>query len=323
MQGIKKFLAVALAAAFCFAFTGCAKNETEKLKIYMPDGAPALALAKMMAEESDTYEFEVVPANDIGNKLKTDAADIAIAPSNAVVNLYNKGKDYRIAALATVGNLYLIGTGEFGLSDLKGKLVGLFGQNNVPDLVFRALLEQADIDYSITDTVTEDAVSLKYYADGPAVMQAVKNGQAAFGLLPEPVATVALSKIENAAYLDIQKERENYTQVYGFPQAVLTVKGSVYETRKAEVVAFLKSYLASAGWTEANPEAAVAAVAAHMADGTEASIKTLSAATAARCNIDVSVLNETIVTDIKTFIQNVIDLGAGESVGGKDRKSVV
>lgn len=312
-----KFLSLLLCLCLMIPLVGCKDAETlDTLKVFAPDGAPALALAGMMTQ-NDKYDYTVVASSAIGSKLIDGSADIAIVPTNAVVNLYNKGKDYRIAALATVGNLYLVGKDDFTLSDLTGKVLGVFGQNNVPDLVLRALFKSNGVEIEISDEPTAGKVAFRYFADGPTVMQAIKQGVVSFGLLPEPAATAALKNIEGAKLLDVQAEREKITDRYGFPQAVLVVKGDLLDSRKADVDAFLADYVASGDWVEAHPQEAVEAVAAHMADGVEPSIKALSADTAARCNIDTRRVDETLRQEVNAFIQDIIDLGLTESVGGK------
>ena len=83
-------------------------GTTEKLKVFAPDGAPAFALSGLMGD--DTYDIEVVASNTIASKITSGDADLVIAPTNAVVNLFNKGQDYRIVAQATRGNLFIVGS---------------------------------------------------------------------------------------------------------------------------------------------------------------------------------------------------------------------
>lgn len=319
MKRICKLFSLILCLCLCLPLVACGPktSTTDKLKVFAPDGAPALALSGMLAEDGDKYDFTVVASSSIGSKLVDGSADLAIVPTNAAVNLYNKGKDYRIAALATVGNLYLIGKGDFTLSDLTGKTLGVFGQNNVPDLVLRALLSDNDMETVVSDEAVAGKVALKYFADGPAVMQAIKKDIVPFGLLPEPAATAALGNIDGAKLLDVQAERQKITGSYGFPQAVLVVKGSLLEDRKADVDAFLTRYATLGTWAEEHPQEAVAAVSAHMAEGVEASIKALTKETAKRCNIRVDRIDETARNQVKAFMQDIIDLGLSESIGGK------
>lgn len=320
----------ALSVAACGERGGTPGTDatTEKLKVFAPDGAPAFALSGLMGD--DTYDIEVVASNTIASKITSGDADLVIAPTNAVVNLFNKGQDYRIVAQATRGNLFVVGAGggeTLELSDLVGAVVGVIGQGQTPDLVFRYILGKNDIAYEVSDTAVDGKIALRYYADGPAVIQAAIAGQIGYGLLGEPAATNASAKIQGAKMLDVQAlyEAAEEGNTYGFPQAVLAVKYSTYTARKAEVDAFLTAYAAAEDYAEEHPAEAVERVKNHMSDGVEASIQQMSAETAARCNISGSVLTEADKADINGYIQMILDLEAegvadgslASSVGGK------
>ena len=78
-----KILAVALAAliaACCFACTPSA----DEIRVYMPDGAPAIALSKFMHEGYADTVFTVVPNGEILRaRVASGDADLAIMPINA------------------------------------------------------------------------------------------------------------------------------------------------------------------------------------------------------------------------------------------------
>ena len=71
------------------------------LELYVPDGAPALAVAKFIAEKDTLtvagYKIAVniVPANQIGTHMAKGDGDIVIMPANAGVNLIMKGAEYK------------------------------------------------------------------------------------------------------------------------------------------------------------------------------------------------------------------------------------
>ena len=81
--------------------------------VYAPDGAPAIALSKLIHDSFAGVDFHIVQPSDIGPQVLSGAADIAIMPSNAAANIYGKKKDTDAAPLCLgvtcFGNLYLIG----------------------------------------------------------------------------------------------------------------------------------------------------------------------------------------------------------------------
>ena len=82
-----KLSAVALAAliaACCFACTPSA----DEIRVYMPDGAPAIALSKFMHEGYADTVFTVVPNGEILRaRVASGDADLAIMPINAAAAL--------------------------------------------------------------------------------------------------------------------------------------------------------------------------------------------------------------------------------------------
>lgn len=132
-------------------------NVSETLTVCAPDGAPALAIAKLIADENDlgtgkTVEYKVVSANDIGANLR-GSADIVIIPVNAASKLYkaNASDTYKMAAVVTHGNLYIMSQKQITVEDLAGKTLGVIGQGLVPDLTLKAILTARSIAYKVAD----------------------------------------------------------------------------------------------------------------------------------------------------------------------------
>ena len=152
----KKLLAKGLACLFVLtAFGGCKPQvPEEEITIYMPDGAPALALAKLMYEdvEGDGVTYKVVDSSLIASKVtnKNDDAknaDFCIMPVTAASKLLGTGEKYTMLGTVTHGNLYLLSNtdtkiDQTNLSVLIGKKVGVLQINNVPGLTFKTVLNK-------------------------------------------------------------------------------------------------------------------------------------------------------------------------------------
>ena len=81
-------------------------DDEYSVKVSAPNGAPALAVATLAAEDPDSYTF--VAADTIAAEFANKTADFIIAPINAGAKLYKAGKsDYKLAAVVTWGNLYI------------------------------------------------------------------------------------------------------------------------------------------------------------------------------------------------------------------------
>ena len=156
-------LAIGLSMVAGVSFVGCKKDDipAEEITVYMPDGAPALALAGLMHEDKadDGVTYRVVDAAQIAatttNKDKEQNADLCVMPINAAANLHGTSGAYTMLGGVTHGNLYMITksggenddfayTAE-NLSSLIGKTVGVLQINNVPGLTFKAVLNKHGI----------------------------------------------------------------------------------------------------------------------------------------------------------------------------------
>lgn len=138
---------------------GSAVNPPEKeISVYMPDGAPALALAKLMREDTadDGVTYKVVAPNLIASKVnykdESQNADLCVMPVTAASKLLGKGDRYKMVGVVTHGNLFLISkTGEAltadNISALKGKTVGVLNINEVPGLTFKVVLNKYNIPF--------------------------------------------------------------------------------------------------------------------------------------------------------------------------------
>ena len=123
-------------------------NGSGVLQLYVPDGAPALAVAKLVAEKNTltvagyTVNVHIVPANTIAAHIAKGDGDIVIMPANGGANLVVKGADYKFLCSNTRGILYMISKSEGSVSpeDLAGKTVGCIGQGAVPQYAFERIL---------------------------------------------------------------------------------------------------------------------------------------------------------------------------------------
>lgn len=138
--------------------TGIEKGSLDELTVYMPDGAPALALAQLLYEdtEDDGITYKVVNPSLISSKVTyndmSKNADVCVLPVTAASKLLGSGENYEMLGVVTHGNLYLISkdgkaiTAE-NIAELKGKTVGVLQINQVPGLTFKTVLKKYDVEY--------------------------------------------------------------------------------------------------------------------------------------------------------------------------------
>lgn len=290
---MKKLLALLTALFLCLSFAACGNSETlapgtRTYRFFVPDGAPALAVANFIAPTSQLTEFSmhVVNASSIAAHASTDA-DFAIMPVNAASKLFANNDAMKMVAVVTHGNLFIVGNGEASaLTDLYGKTLGVIQRGNVPDLTLKAILEEKGIAYEESETPIEGKIALRYYNVATDMLPALKKGMLDFGVLPEPAVTNSALPV-----------RFSLQSLYGendYPQAVLMVKKEVLDELSERYVADLLTALSdSIAWVkedvEGRPAAAVEKLSAYLEEGLESSLdgSKLTHTSILNCNLSV------------------------------------
>lgn len=215
------FMVAALVAVFAVGLAACNDDKgvaPDTLQLYVPDGAPALAVAKFIAEKDTLtvagYKIAVniVPANQIAAHMAKADGDIVIMPANAGMNLISKGAGYEFVCSNTRGILYMLSLeqGTVTPADLAGKKVGCIGEGAVPEYALMTVLEANGV---------ADDVDVQFFADGAAVQAALKAGIIDFGIVGEPAATAGASK-GFFTVMDMQAEFNEATDSEsGFPMS--------------------------------------------------------------------------------------------------------
>ena len=274
----KKITALAVAVFAALPLAACSPEEEGRAyRVYMPDGAPAVALSALMDGGYDGASFTVTSA--IAQRVSSGEADIAVMPVNSAATLYNGNVDIVMLTVNTHGNLYIVGEGEATFDDLVGKKLGSIGMGQVPDLTFKMIAAEKGI--------SADSISVTYGKDAAAVLaQFQANPPIDYALIAEPAVTTAASKLGKKVVIDMQ---ELWRETIGgdYPQACLVAKRSILIDAEGKkfIDRFIDDLTASDGWAELNPQKAVDTIAAHMESGTAASLKTLNAEIVKRCNI--------------------------------------
>ena len=294
---IRALARVAVAIALVgSAFSGCLVDK-ERFSIVVPDGAPALALAKLMSEdeENDGVSYTVVDASTIAarvtNRDMEKNADFCVLPVTVASKLLGSGEKYRMLGLVTQGNLYLVSkkfSAEVDVSNpigLYGKTLGAFKMNEVPGLTLMATLERLGIAYTALgggETAREDALNLQ------AVDAKGVDGSLDYYLVAEPQA----SKLKKAGFAlvgDLQALYARSSGEYGYPQAVLVVKTEILDENAGFVKSFVEKVANAGEWLySADAEQIFAAVTAHFDDELRSpsfSVETLKRETLERCGI--------------------------------------
>ena len=310
MQILKKSITALLTLCVCVGgMLGGCKDKQDNVTVYMPDGAPALALAKLMHEDTETdgVEYRVVKSDliaaQITNKTEDENADLCVLPVTAASKLVGSGERYTMLGTVTHGNLYLIAkemeetaiegvtppakmteyTSE-NLSALVGKTVGVLKINEVPGLTLKATLNKNDIPWQeLKEGVEKAADKVNLVAITGA--DAVGVTKADVYLLAEPAASAQAKK----GYAIVGDIQALYGGENGYPQAVLVAKNTLVSERAEWLQEFVGDVALSAEWLKtATGETLVSCVTAHLADKDAASdlkAPLLTAEVLGRCGV--------------------------------------
>lgn len=248
---------ISLIALFIMAlsFAGCSKTEEDVVKtdvsFVAPNGVPSTAISKMIKENIQVdkkyninYSIENT-ADTLAASVMKGEPDIAIVPSNLAAQAYNKGLGYKLVGTTGFGALYLISTeGEIDIENLSGKEVYNIGNGLTPDIVFKALLKELNI----------NDVTYSYVGGATELAPAILGGKAKYAVVPEPALTTILSKNQDIKVIgslnDIWKEKFNSEN--GFPQASLIIKEDLISTNNKFVKELLKEVENSINWVNEN-----------------------------------------------------------------------
>ena len=195
--------------------SGCTRtSEGEKLRILVPSGAPAVALAGVM----DDYEVDVVSgADNLSAELVKSSSDydIVVVPINLGAKLISEEQtSFRLDSVLTWGNLYILGRPESSNSK-----VALFGELAVPGKIISVIQDEVDL------LREAEVMWLPSVVESQA---ALLSGEVDLALVAEPVASTLLAKDSSLEVLvDVQLEYEKVTGTANYPQASLFVDSDV------------------------------------------------------------------------------------------------
>ncbi len=248
----KGIVCAAVCGAAVLGAAACGGNDDNKTdnghdewttySVYAPDGAPALALAGLIADPTPVspYKFEttIVKADVIRTCVTGESpkADFCVLPVNLAATLLGTGETYQMLGTVTNGNMYFLTTGDDpaltteNLSMLVGKTIGVVQLNNVPGLTLQAVLGGAGLSYTVMgndNTVVADKVNLRAFADATTV---APNAGCDYYLCPEPAVSAKIKGTASAA--KPFKLAGDLQQLHGggYPQAVIVAKKSVIGT---------------------------------------------------------------------------------------------
>ena len=202
-------------------------SEIKNIKFIVPDGLPAISVAKMIKEKNQILEgynvdYTIEKSTEtLTTSVMKGEPDIAIVPSNLASTAYNKTNgEYKIAGTIGWGSFYLCSTNKDStLEDLKGKEVYNTGKGLTPDIIAKLIFKGKGFD-------TDNDISFSYVDGVNELAPIILSGKANYAVIPEPALSTVQTKNENfKVILDLNEEWKNINNSkYGYPQATIIVK---------------------------------------------------------------------------------------------------
>ncbi|MBP5197489.1 MAG: ABC transporter substrate-binding protein [Lachnospiraceae bacterium] len=261
MRALKRVLCLAVCMTMVFAcLTGCGKKNFEgTVRVASLKGPTSMGLLELMeeSEKGNTdlqYDFQMYTgADEILPQMIQGQIDIALIPSNAAANLYQKTSGgVEVIDINTLGVLYMV-TADDSISsveDLKGKTIVLTGQGTTPDLVLTYILEQKGI---------FDDVTLDFRSEATEVVSVLAEDTSAIGLLPQPFVTAACIQNESLKVVfDMNALWDEVNPDCSIVTGVTVVRKAFAEENPDVVKAFLEDHKKSVDFVNGNPDEAAA-----------------------------------------------------------------
>ena len=286
-------------------------QEENKVSVATLRGPSAISMIKMIDS------LKTLDKQDVKFKIKNEPvqvrpllfrekADFAVLPTNMASILYNKGVNYKIAAIPVWGTLYLFGEEKISnWQSLKGKTIHLMAKGMTPDIMFRYLLTQHGID-PIKD------VNLDYsYPTHIELANAVASGKAKIGVISEPLVSMVMHKNKKVNPIFSLNEEWKKKTNREIPQTALLVNKKLASENPALVDAFLSEYKKSVQWVNINQKSAAKLIVKHEILNNEE----VAAQSIPRCNIRFKQVSET-KSQVHEYLEIFYKMNP-ETIGGK------
>lgn len=240
------------------------KPAGEAVRVAGLKGPTTMGMVKLMekAQAGETaYDYQVSvygTPDEVNGMLINGDLDIAALPANVASVLYNKtGGEIQVAAINTLGVLYVVETGDtiHSVEDLRGRTVYSSGKGATPEIAFNYILRSNGLD-------PDKDLTVEYKSEATELAVVLAEQQDAIAVLPQPYVTAVQMQNEKVrTALSFSEEWDKVSPESGMVTGVLVVRREFAEKNPEVFADFMKEYSASIEFVNANQEAAAELVA--------------------------------------------------------------
>lgn len=222
--------------------------ERTKVNLAVIAGPTGVGAAKLLADNDqglceNDYNVTVCTDNQqVMAGLTNGEFDVAALATNVASTLYHKsGGGIQIAAVNTLGVLYILGPADApieSLAELRGKTLHAFGQGANPEYTLNYLLGEAGVDLAEVDVV---------WGTADEVNAAMLQGQGDYCMLPVPAATAleAKSQGELKSYISLSDTWDELQNGSRLTMGCMVVRAEFAKEHSEATNVFLREYEAS------------------------------------------------------------------------------
>ncbi len=286
--------------------TAAPQNTDKSINIAALKGPTGMGMVEVMKNNNGSYNFELAASpDDIVGSIVSGDTDIAAVPTNLAAVLYQKTEGaIQVAALNTLGVLYVLEKGETinTAADLSGKTLLSAGQGTTSEYVLNYILEENGL-------YLDENIVVEYAAEHSEVAAQAQAGEYDVVVLPEPYVTSLLTADPDfrvALNLTEEWEKAGAGQL---AMGCLVVQKSLVEENPAALADFMSAYADSTAYVNDQPQAAAADMEAYDIIKDAVAEKAIP-----NCNI-VFIEGEEMKTAMESFY-DVIFTANPQSVGG-------
>lgn len=217
-------------------------SNKSQISIYAPDGAPALALSKVIKSNLKNSSVQIVSADKITSVItgENKMADVCVLPINLASKLIGDGNHYKMLATITHGNFYFLSKTDMvvdkqNINSLIGKTVGVMQLNNVPGLTLKYSLSALNAPF----TIIQDGSQKEPGKINLMAINKVETSRSDIDvfLIPSPQADL---KAQATSLKFVGSLGALYSE-NGFPQAIIVAKNSVIAQNSHFLKEFIKN----------------------------------------------------------------------------------
>lgn len=229
-------------------------------------GPTTMGMVKLMSDAGagltdNDYQVTMYGTPDeIVPKLISGEVPIAAIPANLASVIYNNtsGK-IKVAAINTLGVLYVVETGEAiqTVEDLRGKTIYSTGKGTTPEFALNYILTQSGIDPA-------KDVTIEFKSEATEIAALLKESSDAIAVLPQPYVTaVQMQNDKVRVALNLSEEWDKVSETSGMVTGVLVVNAAWLAENEQLFTGFLAAYEESILWVNANTAEAAQLVAQY------------------------------------------------------------